>query len=105
MKIELEEWLGSPFVAGFVGGLLALRGVPGATFRERAFNVFSAMMLAGFFAPAVADFFGLQTPELKSATAFAVGLFGLNLVATTVELIKALTLDDVLPWRRGGKGE
>lgn len=105
MKIELEEWVASPFVTGLLGGILALRGVPGATLRERLFNVFSAMLLAGFFAPAIAEFFGLSTPAMQSATAFAVGLFGLNLVAAVVDWIKAITLDDILPWRRGGKGD
>jgi hypothetical protein len=103
MKIEFEDWIASPFVTGLIGGVLALRGVPGSTLRERLFNVFSAMMLAGFFSPAIAEFFGLHTPAMQSATAFAVGLFGLNLVAAVVEWIKALTLDDILPWRRKGE--
>lgn len=104
MKIELEDWITNPFLAGLLGGVLMLRGVPGSSWRERLFNVFSAMLLAGFFAPALAEFFSLTSPAMQSATAFAVGLFGLNLVAAMVEWIKAVTLDDILPWRRG-KGE
>ncbi|QIM51630.1 hypothetical protein [Hydrogenophaga crocea] len=93
----------SPFLIGLLGGVVALRTVPGASWGERAVNAVSASMLAGFFSPAIAEYFGLTTPAMQSATAFAVGLFGLNAVALVVAYIKSIDLSKVLPF--GKKGE
>lgn len=90
----------SPFFIGLIGGLIALRSVPGATWKERAFNAGSASMLAGFFSPALSEYFSLTSPAMQSATAFAVGLFGLNAVALVVAYIKTMDLSKVLPFGR-----
>lgn len=88
----------NPFLAGLVGGIVALRGVPGDTWRERAFNALSAMLIAGYMSPAISEFFGLHSPAMQSACAFAVGLFGLNLTATIVIYIQTVKLSDLIPW-------
>jgi len=56
--------------------------------------------VAVFVSPAAAEFFSLTSPAMQGASAFAVGLFGMNFVATAVTWIKNLQLSDVLPWAR-----
>lgn len=90
----------SPFIVGLLGSIVALRGAPGTTWKERVFNVLCGALLAGFVSPAIAEYFGLATPSMQAASAFVVGLFGLNLVATLVAWIKDLRLADLLPWRK-----
>ena len=92
--------INNPFLAGLVGGVIALRGVPGDTWRARAFNALSAMLIAGYMSPAISEFFGLHSDAMQSACAFAVGLFGLNLTATIVLYIQTVKLSDILPWGR-----
>lgn len=87
-----------PFIIGGLGALVALKGAPGTSAREKIFNVVCGALLAGFLAPMVAAYFGLKTAEMQAGCAFAVGLFGMNLVATATAWLKDLKLADVLPW-------
>ena len=91
-----------PFVVGLVGGIVSLRGAPGASWKERFFHVVSAGALAGFCSPALTEWFGLTTPAMQSCAAFVVGLFGLNLTATAVEWIRGAKLADFMPWAKKG---
>lgn len=91
----------SPFVAGFLGALIALRGVPGASWKERIANTLSGSIMAGFLSPAASEYFGLATSSMQSAMAFAIGLFGLNLMASILTFIKNAKLEDYIPWKRG----
>lgn len=90
----------SPWVAGAVGAIVALRGVPGLTWAERLFNAFSGLMIAGYVSPAAADYLGLEGANMHGATAFLFGLFGLNLVAATVEAIRTTDFRGMLPWKK-----
>lgn len=56
--------------------------------------------MAGVLSPAIAEYFGLHSPAMQSATAFVVGLFGLNVTATAFAWIKDMKLADLLPWRK-----
>lgn len=103
MAIEPDHVKGvvhSPFLVGLLGAVVALKGAPGDTWPERVFNVVCGALLAGFVSPAVAEYFGLSTPAMHSASAFVVGLFGLNMVAAVVQWIRSATLEDILPWKR-----
>lgn len=100
MDIDPERIVRHPLTIGALGALVALRGSPGDTWLIRAFNVLSGALLAGFFSPAASEFFALTTPAMQGAMAFAIGLFGMNFVATGVQWIKALQLSDVVPWLR-----
>lgn len=100
---RLQALAESPFVVGLLAGLVALRGVPGATWKERVFNVFCASVTAGFVSPAINEWLSLNSAAMQSATAFLVGLFGMNIIATLVEWIKHARAEDWLPWARGGK--
>lgn len=93
----------NPFLVGLLGGVVALRGVPGASFLERVFNSFSAMLIAGFGSPATSEFFGLTTPAMQSACAFAIGLFGLNLVSAVTAYLGTVDIASLVPWGRKGK--
>lgn len=95
---SLKTLAESPFVAGLLAGIVALRGVPGSTWPERVFNVFCAAITAGFVSPAINEWFGLTSPAMQSATAFLVGLFGMNIVATLVVWIRNAKPEDWLPW-------
>lgn len=94
------ELIKSPWVAGAVGAIVALRGVPGLTWAERLFNAFSGLMIAGYISPAAADYLGLEGQNMQGATAFLFGLFGLNLVAAIVETIRTTDFRGMLPWKK-----
>jgi ascorbate-specific PTS system EIIC-type component UlaA len=92
--------LDNPFLAGFFGGLIALRVVPGATMIERLYTVIAACILAGFTSPAVAEYFGVESEAMRSAVSFLIGLFGLNFVSSGTEYIRSLDLRSVFPWSK-----
>jgi len=104
MDIDPEKAWSSPFLAGALGALVALKGTPGASWWERVVNVISGALIAGYLSPAAAEFFALDTPAKQSGMAFACGLLGMNLVAMVVGWTKTLQLSDVLPWMKG-KGQ
>lgn len=56
--------------------------------------------MAGILSPAIAEYFGFVSPAMLSATAFVVGLFGLNITATAFVWIRDMKLADLLPWRK-----
>lgn len=101
MEVNPETVAKSPFFIGLLGSFVALRGAPGATWKDRAFNLASGTLLAGYLSPALIEYFNLATPGMQSATAFVVGLFGLNLTAAIVEYIKGGHLSSFLPGRKG----
>lgn len=94
------ELIKSPWVAGAMGALVALRGVPGISWLERAFNLICGSIIAGYMSPAAATYLGLEKPELHYTAAFLMGLFGLNLIAAIVEAIRTADLGKLLPWNR-----
>lgn len=101
MDIDPERIARSPFLIGALGALVALKGAPGETWQARLFNVFAGSLLAGFAGPALAEYFALPSASaMNGAMSFAVGLFGMNFVATAGAWIKQLQLSDVLPWLR-----
>ena len=101
MEVNAEAITKSPFFVGLLGSFVALRGAPGATWKERAFNLTSGTLLAGYLSPAIIEYFHLQTPAMQSAAAFVVGLFGLNLTATIVDHIKGANLASYFSGRKG----
>lgn len=100
--LDPDRLLRSPLVAGAIGSVVALRSSPGDSWIERAFNVLCGAFLAGFLSPAICEFFGLNTVAMRNGMSFAVGLFGMNLVATIIVWIKDLKLGDVVPWLKKG---
>lgn len=95
----------SPFVAGLFGALVtAMRGMPGATWREKAAHTASGAFMAGFVGPGAAEWFGLSGESLMSAGAFLLGMFGLNASAAVWDYFKHAKLTDWLPsLKKGGE--
>ena len=93
-----EPILKSPFFIGLLGAVIALRGVPGTSLKERVLNAASGSMMAGFFSPAAAEYFDLSSANMKAAAAFAIGLFGLNLMASLLAYIKNMDIAALIPW-------
>jgi hypothetical protein len=96
--LDPDRVMRSPVVAGAIGSIVALKSSPGSSWPERFFNVLCGALLAGYASPALAEFFGLKTPAMQSGAAFAVGLFGMNLVATAFQWTRDAKLGDWLPW-------
>lgn len=99
-SIDPESLVRSPWLAGAMGAIVALHGVPGASWMERLFNVVSGVLIAGYLSPAVAEYFSLHTVSMQSATAFVCGLFGLNVCASIVQWVRTADIGALLPWRR-----
>ncbi len=99
-SIDPETIVRSPWLAGAMGALVALHGVPGVSWIERAFNIFAGLLIAGYVSPAIAEYLGLHSVAMQSASAFLCGLFGLNGVAAVVATIRTADLRDLLPWKR-----
>jgi hypothetical protein len=97
---QLQRAASSPFAVGLIGSLIALRATPGITWVERITNVVSGTLMAGLVSPAIAEYFGLHSANMQGATAFVVGLFGLNITATVFQWIRDMKLGDLLPWRK-----
>ena len=95
-----HELINSPWIAGAMGALVALHGVPGVSWVERLFNLLAGALIAGYVSPAVAEYFGLESEQMRMATAFLCGLFGINVVSAIVQTIRTSDIRDLLPWRR-----
>lgn len=100
--IDPDKILSSPFAVGLAGAVVALKGCPGKSWSERVFNAGCGALLAGFVSAAIAEWLGLRTSETRSAVAFVVGLFGMNLVASINVWLSEAKLSDVLPWLKKG---
>jgi len=81
--------LGAPFAIGGLGALTyALRFMPGAPLLERAINVLTGSLVAGFLAPALLAWQQLTAPAYTYGAAFVVGLLGLSLIDALLVGIK-----------------
>lgn len=89
-----------PFALGAAGGLVSLRLVPGLSYKEKAFNLLCGALTAGFLTDATTELLQLQSKAMWGATAFLLGVFGMNVLATANAWLRELKLSDVLPWFR-----
>ena len=91
----------SPYAMGFLGALVvSIRGMPGSSIWERLVNVACGTILAGAASPAASEYFSLHTSAMQSAMAFAVGMFGLNLMAAIQTWLKTMKVADYIPWKK-----
>ena len=100
--IDTDRIFTSPFFVGLAGAVVALKGCPGKSWGERIVNAGCGALLAGFLSVAIAEWMGLRTAETRSAVAFAVGLFGMNLVASINVWLSEAKIGDFIPWLRKG---
>lgn len=104
MDIDLDRLGRSPFLAGALGSLVALRFAPGVTWWERVTNVAAGSLCAGYFAPAIVDWLHITSGGIQSGLSFGVGLFGLSLAAALWEGIRGVAWREIIDgWvrRRG----
>lgn len=96
MDIDTQRIMGSPFTIGGLGSLVALKFAPGASWLERATNVGSGMLVAGYAAPALAEWLQFKSEGLGNAAAFVVGLLGMSLIAAVFQGIRDLKLAEII---------
>lgn len=101
MDFDFDKALRSPWAAGAVGALVGLRGAPGASWNERAINVACGSLVAGFGTPAAAEFFTIQSAAMQGALSFALGLFGMNVIALLQSTVRSLQPQDLKEWALG----
>lgn len=85
-----QRVLGWPETVGFIGALVSLRWAPGAGFFVRAWNVLCGWSAAVYVTPPLVHWLGLA--RLHGADlggAFIVGAFGMNIMAATIEWVRA----------------
>lgn len=96
-----ERMLRSHFAAGALGAIVALRLAPGASLLERVGNVAAGSACAGYFAPALVEWFEIASPGMSAAIAFGVGMFGLSVAAAVMEAIREMQLGEIITgWLR-----
>ncbi len=96
MDFDPERFARSPFTVGAVGALItALKFTPGAGWKERALNVVSGSLAAGFVTPALTEWLKMTSPAYVSGAAFLLGLLGMSLAAAALEGIKNTKLADI----------
>lgn len=108
MDFDMDKIARSPWAAGALGSLVALRFAPGMTWGGRAFNVLCGALCAGFLAPPLVEWLALHTDGMRAGAAFAVGMFGLSIAAAAAEAVRNVAWGDVVRgWvtRRQGPGE
>lgn len=96
--MKLEDIASSPFAIGALGSVVALKFAPGLSWLERATNVGSGALIAGYGAPAVNEYLRVTTPGLVSGCAFILGLVGMSLVASVLQAVRDLKLGDIVSW-------
>lgn len=101
----VEEAARSHWLAGMIGAVIALRSTPNTTWPERAFSVVCGAAASYIASPALCEYFGMTTQAMQSAMGFAVGLFGLNVIASLLAWTKVLKVEDYIPWKKKGNEE
>jgi hypothetical protein len=88
MDIDPDQVLRSPGVAGGFGAIVGLAFAPGASWRERAFNVLAGGLSAYYIAPALTEWLRIEPAGIRACAAFGVGLFGLSVASEVVKFIR-----------------
>jgi hypothetical protein len=104
MDFDFDKVLHSPLAAGLAGSVIGLRFAPGLNWLERCANVIAGTLTAAYATPGIASWFDVTKPEMLSAMAFALGLFGLSLAAACIQAVRDLKLAEIISgWisRRG----
>lgn len=87
----------SHFVTGALGALVsAIKFAPGATWRERAFNVVAGSMAAGYGTPALVEWLDMRSAGYVNGAAFFVGLLGMSVVAAVLGALREIKLAEII---------
>lgn len=95
MNIDPDQILASPFTAGGFGSLVALKFAPGTSWWERATNVATGILVAGYVTPALAEFLHLKG-AVAGGAAFLLGLLGMSLIAAVLQGIRDVKLGEII---------
>lgn len=102
--LDLSGLATSHFVAAFVGSLVGLKAMPGASIWQRIGNLCLGFGLAVFAGPALAEWAGVTSPKIQAGVVFACGAAGLVAFSAVVDGIKQTPLAQIITgWlsRRG----
>jgi len=101
---EPQKLFNNPFFAGLVGAVIGLKFAPGISWAERMGNAAAGAGFAGYMAPAMAEWFHLESTNMAGGLAFFMGLFGMSLAAAVWQGIRDVKLGEIISgWlsRRG----
>lgn len=97
MDFDPERFARSPFTIGALGALVtAIKFTPGASWRERFFNVLAGSLAAGFITPALVEYLKMQTAGYVNGAAFVVGLLGMSVVAAVLQAARDIKLAEII---------
>jgi len=88
--------IASPFSAGVIGSLVALRWSPGNTIFDRFLNVTSSAAVVWYGSPAVIHIFNIESDSMSSFIGFVIGCLGLNFFAKMYEGIKQTEVAEII---------
>lgn len=96
MDLDPERIIRSPWLAGAFGSIVGLRWAPGLTWLERVFSVVCGSLCAGYGAPAIAEWWAINSPGMQAWLAFVVGMFGLSITAEAQRGFRELSFGDIV---------
>ncbi len=96
MELKPDTLATNPFVAAFLGALVGLRALPGASLPEKLWNLLGGFLFAAFIGPAFAEWAGFVSIKLAAGVIFAFGAAGLVAFGSLIEGIKQTALGPVI---------
>lgn len=75
-------------IAGLVGGFLSLKFFEDLNIYGKISTVLGGWACANYGTPAVIEFYSLQSDGYHAGIAFAIGLFGMSIVAAVFQVIR-----------------
>jgi hypothetical protein len=94
--MDWDKVFQSDFAVGFLGACISLRWVPGKTYKERLFHLLSGATCASIFTPALLEWLIVPQGSIRFALAFAVGVFGVSLVAAIHTVIQEVKWKEIV---------
>lgn len=83
-------------LAALSGSIVGLKGMPGATWPERAANLLLGFISAVYLGPAIADWLHLESPRVVAGVVFACGAGGLVVLGGVIEGLRTVRWGDLV---------
>ena len=96
LELDPQKLAQSHVVIGAMGSIVALRFAPGASWLERAGNVFAGSLCASYLTPAAGHWMGVDSVGALGALAFLIGLFGLSMTSALLQALRELRLAEII---------
>lgn len=100
--MEFFEQIGlkiSLIMAGFVGGIVSLirfKDMTSITITIKVMSIFTGMASAVYGTPLICHFIETQSEELERGIAFALGIFGMELVVRLTQFVQSASFHVIL---------